>query len=740
MLKAKKLVIMKLLGGGKMSNKLQYDEELKNEIIKNIEIKKLTLDQVRKAVHVKGETMQASFINILNELEEQGKIYLDDEGYYKIFDCKGLGKVQGVIHINQMGQGFVFIEYQGHKIKYLIREEHLNGALEGDIVVLNNIHHGKTNYADAHVEKIVKRATGKTIFEYAGDGEFIPYTIHGNVTVICPKEQLRKLVVGSRVLVDIDKERIAIIEHKAVFEGHIDKVIGHKDDPDIEVATIAAQHGFLKEFSEEVLEELKSIPDRVLPEDFENRKDLRDKQIFTIDGIDTKDMDDAISIQKISDNSYILSVHIADVSHYIKEGSALDKEAQKRGTSAYLADSVIPMFPHQISNGICSLNEGVDRLTKTVDMYIVNGEIIDYVIYDSVINSKKKMNYDDVNKILEQNIVPKGYEPFVEDLKTMQELSAILNQENAKEGKVDFASDEIKVIVSPTGEPLEFEARNQKTAEKLIENFMVAANSSVAEYHRWLETPEIYRVHGNPNDDNLITALKTLKQEGLCSKDEIDPLINKIKNGHYNSTDLNYFLNHFKDNENYLVISKLILKSMSKAKYSSSCDGHYGLGLNYYTHFTSPIRRHPDLIVHRLTNPYNNYTPEQLIPYYNILPEICEHDSQMEREADMAERETLDLKMAEYMQREFEADSGHIYSGRIINMTPYDTEIRLDNNVIGHVTPQDLAHAKHTGHNHKLKLGEKVYVLIKEISIPHRIIYFNLNYKELSKSKQLIKE
>ncbi len=716
-------------------------EELKNEIMQNIEFKKLTLDQVRKAMHIKGETMQASFIIAINELEEKGKIYLDEEGYYKKFDSKQLGKVQGTIHINQMGQGFVFIEYNGHKIKYLIKEENLNGALENDIVVLTSIHHGKTNYADAKVEKIIKRYSGKTIFEYNGNGEFIPYTIHGNVTVICPKEQLRKIVAGDRVLVTIDKERIATIENKAVFEAQIEKIVGHKDDPDIEVATIAAEHGFLKEFPEDVIQQLKTIPDKVTKDDLINRKDLRKKNIFTIDGKDTKDMDDAISIVKTKDDYYILSVHIADVTHYIKEGSPLDIEAKKRGTSAYLADSVIPMFPHQISNGICSLNEGVDRLTKTVDMYISpQGEILDYLIYDSVINSKKKMNYDDVNKILNQNTIPKGYEPFKDDLFTMQELSKLLTQNFQDKGKVDFASDEIKAIISPTGEPLSFEARFQHDAERLIENFMIAANSCVAEYHKWLETPEIYRVHGDPNDDNLVEALKTLKIEGLCPKEKADSLINKIKNGHYNSKDLNAFLENFKENENYLLISKIVLKSMSKAKYLSTCEGHYGLGLNYYTHFTSPIRRHPDLIVHRFTNPYDNYTPEQLLPYYSKLEEICDHDSKMEREADKAEKETLDLKMAEYMQREFENDHTTIYKGRIINMTPYDTEIRLDNNIIGHVTPQDLAHAKATGHNQKLKLGQKVYVLIKEVSIPHRIIYFNLNYKELSKAKQKVKE
>ena len=727
-----------------MINELSNIEDYKEEIKKNIDLKKLTKPELCKIMHIKGEIMRASFINALNELEIEGKIYLDEEGYYKRFDAKQLGKIQGEIHINNLGKGFVNIEKDGHKIKYLINEENLNGALEGDTVILKDIHHGKTNYADAKVEKIIKRAKGKTIFEYKGEGEFIPYTIHGNVTVICPKEELKQIVTGHRVLVDIGKEKIATIENKAIFEGHIEKIIGHKDDPDIEISTIAANHGFFKDFPEEVIKQLKEIPNEVTKEDIQGRKDLRSKKIFTIDGKDTKDMDDAISIVKFINGYYLLSVHIADVTHYIKENSPLDLEAKKRATSAYLADTVIPMFPHQISNGICSLNEKVDRLTKTVDMFISpEGHIISYEIYNSVINSKKKMNYDDVNKILDKKEIPKGYENFVYDLLVMEELSEKFNKTNKKEGKVDFASDEIKIITSPTGEALEFLEHVQRKGERLIENFMVAANSCVAEYYRWLETPQVYRVHGNPNDDSLINALKTLKKEKLCSKEMVDSLINKIKNGRYNSNDLNLFLEYYRKSENYGVISHLILTSMSRAKYSSSCDGHYGLGLSYYTHFTSPIRRHPDLMVHRLLDPYHindtkEYSEQELKEYTHILPEICEYDSKMEREADQAEKETLDLKMAEYMQKEEKINPGKVYQGRIIDMTPYDTKIKLDNNVIGHVTPQDLAHAKAIGHNKKLKLGEKVYVLIKEVSIPNRIIYFNLNYKELSKPRQKV--
>ncbi len=724
---------------GKM-HKILEKEEIKKDILDNVNIKKLTKSQLRKCAHIKGEINEASFINVLNELEEEGKLYYDEDGYYKIFNSKQLGKVQGEIHINKTGQGFVFIMQGKRKIKYLINKENINGALDGDKVILTDINpNNKTHYADAKVEKVIKRNKEKAIFEYAGKGEFLPYGISENITVLCPKEQLIGLVCGDRVLVKVGKDLLAQIEGKLIFQGDIEKHVGHKDDPGIDIQTIAASHGFFKDFPKEVENQLKTIPDKVTEEELIGRKDLRNKTIFTIDGKDTKDMDDAISIDIAENGDYILGVHIADVTHYVKEGTPLYEEAKLRGTSAYLADSVIPMLPHQLSNGICSLNENEDRLTKTVEMIIDKntGKIKDYYIFDSVINSKKKMNYDDVNKLLEESIVPKGYEQFVADLLNMRFLAALLNENRKKLGKVDFFSDEIKVITSPTGDPIEFEARNQKTAERLIENFMIAANTCVAEYHSYLSVPFVYRTHGSPNDDNLLETLKLLKIEGLCDKIHTDALINKIKNDRYTSNDLNEFINHYKNKETYPVISNLILRSMSKAIYSSHNDGHYGLGLKYYTHFTSPIRRFPDLEVHNLINQY--YTYEDIPKILNNeleLPIICSHSSFMEREADKAELETLDLKMAQYMQ----SCIGEIMEGQIIKMSPYDNEIRLENNIIGHVTPQDMHHAQKVGHNKKIKLGEKVYVLVKDVSVPHRVVYLSLAYKELSKAKQKVKK
>ena len=707
---------------------------IKELILENISKKKLTSKELRSLIHIKGEKEEAAFFSALNELEIEGKIYLDNKGYYQEFDEKKLNKVQGEIRITNTGNGFVIKKSPKGKRKYIIKINDLNGALDGDIVVLNHFGNNGTNYLDARVEKIVKRSDKNAVFEYIGSNTFIPYNVHGKIKVVCP-DTLNKLVAGNLVVIKIGKVFIAEVNEELFYEGTVTKIIGHKDDPEIEVAAIAATHGFFNEFPEDVLEELKEIPDHVLEEEIEGRVDLRKEKIFTIDGADTKDMDDAISIKKDGEN-YILSVHIADVNHYVKEGSSLDREAFIRGTSAYLADSVLPMLPHELSNGICSLNENVDRLTKTVKMIInQEGKIIDYEIFDSVINSRKKMTYEDVNEILEKNNMIEGYEDYIDDLKLMQELSLILREKRKKRGNIDFSSNEVKAIVTKEGTPTAFEQRTQKTAEKIVENFMISANEIVTTHYSYMDLPFVYRIHGDPHDDALIEAINFLKAEGLCNG-IANNLLNKINNGTYTSRDLDLFIESFKGTDNYGVVSNHILTSMSKARYSNINEGHYGLALKFYTHFTSPIRRYPDLWVHRLIDYYNHFETvfDKLDSIESLLPEICAHSSKMEREADTAESETLDLKMAEFIKDYI----GEEFTGQITKMTPYGMEVKMENNIKGTVRPEEVSSAKRKL-NQKFKLGEKICVIVKDVSVPHRVIYLEIKYAMDNKPKQKTK-
>lgn len=708
--------------------------DIREDIIERLKIKKLTSRQLCKMMHIKGEEQQAAFFSILNKLEEEGIAYQDDRGFYQYFDEQKLGRVQGTLHMTQTGYGIVKITEGKKKRKFLLRKNELNGALDGDTVVLTDLKKGNNNYESARVEKIVKRSEG-TIFEYKGEDIFVPYNGFGDIKVTCNRELMSGLVEGHLVLMKVSNHVSAKAKRELLFDGQVKRIVGHKDDPDIDMKTIAETKGFALNFSKKAMQELETIPDEVKEEELEGRVDLRGERIFTIDGIDTKDMDDAIGIRKDGD-CYVITVNIADVSHYIKEGSALDEEARNRGTSLYMADSVIPMLPHQLSNGICSLNPNVDRLTKTVEITISpKGKIISYNLYKSVIRSQMKMNYDDVNKILLKGIVPKGYEPFVEDLKTMQELTEILINIRKNKGNIDFASSEVKINLSENESDLSFESRTQEIGERIVENFMILANAIVAEHFSYLGLPFCYRVHGDPHEDGLISTLKFLKAEGLCNGNA-NSLINKISNGTYKARDLREFIDSFKGTENYGLISHYILTNMSRAKYSSINEKHFGLALDYYTHFTSPIRRYIDLIIHRLFDMYLD-----LVEAYNIapriesqLPEICEHSSYMERQADAAEIEHLELMMAKYAINHVD----EAFRGQIIGMTPYGMNIKLENNVRGYVSPEDVSRAKKRL-NRTFKLGSNVYAVIKDVSIPHRIIYLKIkeNPENQPKTKKL---
>ena len=404
-----------------------------------------------------------------------------------------------------------------------------------------------------------------------------------------------------------------------------------------------------------------------------DRKDLTDVTIFTIDGDDTKDIDDAVSIKK-EDGYYILGVHIADVTNYVKEGSPLFESAYEKGTSSYLADTVLPMLPHELSNGICSLNEGVDRLTIRCVMKIdTRGKIVDHDIFPSVINSKKKMTYKNVNKIIMEDIIPEGYENFADDLKLMHELAQILRKEKINRGYIDFDLDEAKIIQDENGKAIDVVKRQQLDGEKLIEDFMIAANETVATHIYNMDLPFVYRIHGKPNPEKIedfVNFVKLLGYKLDVSTEDITP--KKMQD----------ILDSLHEKKEFEILSDMLLRSMKKAVYSSNNIGHFGLASKIYTHFTSPIRRFPDLMVHTLLHKYlfENMVNMPTIRYYeNYLPDACEHASKKEVDAQSAEREVLDMKMAEYM----ESHIGQEYTGIISGVTNFGLFVKLPNLIEG---------------------------------------------------------
>ncbi len=525
------------------------------------------------------------------------------------------------------------------------------------------------------------------------------------------------------------------------------KRIGHIDDPDIDLRIIAVSKAIKIEFNKSSLEQLETIPTKVTEEEIKDRYDLRDKLIYTIDGADTKDMDDAISVGKNEKGNYILGVHIADVPYYVKKDTPLYNEALERATSVYLIDKVIPMLPHQLSNGICSLNEGEDRLTTSCIMEInANGDIIDSKIVESVINSKKKMTYEDVDKILMEGIIPEGYEDFVDNLKLCNELSFILNKNYQKGGYLHFKDNSVKIITDENGFPIKFEPLKVKAGRKIIENFMLAANKTVAETYEY--RPFYFRIHEEPDKKDLEEVLKILYDSGY-----------EIPYQNVDKYKLNKIFKQIYDQGNYSVISPHLLTIMKKAAYSSHNIGHFGLGFDIYTHFTSPIRRFPDLEAHRLMKEYNdpNITERVFLENESKIPNICEHVNEKEIAADEAEMEAVKLKMAEYMKKH----ENEYFNGKIISIGPKFVSVRLENGIVGKVELRDIKNDLYyfdkknhtvTGINSgiEIRLADYVRVKVTHVSIRKRSISFTLTEKlhiqdkQTEKSngneKQLVKE
>ena len=688
------------------------------EILKE-ETKGQNINEINNKLHLRGMEEITELEDNLKELVTEGVLHMSKNREYMLMSNTKSLKV-GKLRINKNGNGFVECEPED----IFVHSNDLNGAINGDFVEVEIKTRLNDPEPEGYIRNVLKRDLKNVVGEMVKDKKtlaFKPDDEKLNIAVKLTKESMKGCVEGHKVIISIIKE----IGNRT-FLGKVEKIIGHKNDPGVDILTIAAKHSIETEFSEEVKRELKNIPDEVCENDLIGRTDLTKEMIFTIDGDDTKDIDDAISVKRDGKN-YVLGVHIADVSNYVKVGSALYDSAFSRGTSSYLADTVIPMIPHQLSNGICSLNPEVIRLTISCVMTIDgNGKVISYDIFPSYIKSRKQMTYKNVNKILDENIIPEGYGEFADTLKLMHELSKILRQEKINRGYIDFGIDEAKVIQDENGKAIDIVKRVQGTGEKLIEDFMIAANETVATHISNLDLPFIYRVHDIPNAEKIEDFSNLIKQMGY----QIHTNLNKIT-----PVTMQKLLNEFRDKDEFVILSDMLLRSMKKAIYSTNNIGHFGLASKNYTHFTSPIRRFPDLTVHRLLRTYlfeNRIDMETINFNAKYLIDVAEHSSETEVNSVEAERDVLDMKMAEYM----ESHIGEEYEGIISGVTNFGMFVELDNLIEGlvHISTLDgfytyvpeMLSLISANKKNKYRIGDRVKIIVTNANKNQGIIDFEL--------------
>ena len=605
----------------------------------------------------------------LNRLCMEAQIYYSEKKKrYTLFS--NTNYMKGKLIVNPKGYGFVILD-DNDREDIFINSRNMLDAKSNDIVLVEYINkHNK----EGKVTKVIKRDESNLVglFDSENGIDYVILDKKEYGKYIIPKGFSKGAVPGHKVLV-------RRLFNGAFNEAEVIKIIGHKNDVGIDILSYVYEYGFDPTYSDDVMAEVEKIPSEVSEEEMLSRTDLRDKMIFTIDGKDTKDIDDAISIEKIDNDKYILGVHIADVSHYVKKGSYLDDDAYERGTSVYLVDRVVPMLPHKLSNGICSLNPNVDRLAMSCVMEINGkGYVSNYQIFKSVIRSKKQMNYDDVNSILEDNVIPSGYEEYVDTLRTMNELSNILRKKMVRHGYIEFNIKEPKIIVDDSGHPVDIKICEQRTGEKLIENFMIVANETVAGFIEDKNLPGIYRVHDKPNKEKLIEYLKFLSIKGYNIKADVN---------RFSPKDYQNIINKFKNDPARDILGTLAIQTMSKAKYSDINIGHYGIASKRYSHFTSPIRRYPDLTLHRLLKVYLGTPNSKVIDSWRkSLPGISIQTSKKELDSVDCERDVEKMKKAEYMMDHI----GEVYTGVISGIMDFGFFVMLDNTVEGLVRLDSL--------------------------------------------------
>ena len=755
-------------GGGIVPNYADRKKKIL-QVINDKHYKPLKQKELAFLLQVAQEDRE-EFREILAELVKEGKVLLTKRGKYQsLSEVTKIGMFTG----HQKGFGFVTVE--GEEEDYYIPDFATGGALHNDKVMIKIMKAPEGRRKEAEVVKIMEHGNTEVVGYYQKSKSFgfvIPDNQKISDDIFISKKDSMGAVTGHKVVVKLT----SFGDNKRKPEGKVVEILGHVNDPGTDILSIVRAFNLPMEFPEQVMEYLERIPDVVSEEEVKDRMDIRNWRTVTIDGEDAKDLDDAITLTR-HENSFQLGVHIADVTHYVKEHSPLDKEALKRGTSVYLVDRVIPMLPHKLSNGICSLNAGEDRLALSCIMDIDNsGRVVGHKIAETIIHVDRRMSYNQVDAILKVNAIRNGgtydnvdygkgihrvtndkvtadiqdiklclndgteivgenilteYEDYLEYFTNMQELSDVLRTKRMNRGSIDFDFPESKIILTKEGEPIEIGPYDRNPAHKIIEDFMLLANETIAEDYFWQDVPFEYRVHGTPDEEKLQRLSSMIANFGYHFKSISDDIHPK---------EFQKLLKRIEGTPEEGFISRMTLRTMQQARYSTDCSGHFGLATKYYCHFTSPIRRYPDLQIHRIIkeNLQGRLHEKRLAHYAGVLPQVAEANSQNERRAQEAEREVEKLKKVQYMSKRI----GEVYEGIISGVTGYGFYVELPNTIEGMVRiasiPDDFyiyyednmsIVGKDTGKSYVM--GQNVRVKVVHVDKLSRTIDFELAQEDL---------
>ena len=665
---------------------------------------------------------------MINSLISEGEVFETKKG--KLVTTKSINLKTAVFMANAKGFGFARLEDSNDNDIYIPPESTLNAMNKDKILVRITVPSYNGKRASGEVVKILSPAKEGVVGTF-DEGRGFGFVICDDKKIndiFIPKGSTKGAVTGSKVVVNITKRP----SPNKCAEGEVIEILGHKDDPGVDILSIIRQFDLPVDYPEDVYEQTEDMPEDITEAEIEGREDLRNIQTVTIDGDDSKDFDDAVSLDILENGNFLLGVHIADVSHYVTEGSPLDKEAYKRGTSVYLVDRVIPMIPHRLSNGICSLNPDTDRLTLSCIMEIDReGTVVNHKIVESVIHSNCRMTYTKVNNVIENNDPDqiKEYEEFVPMLRDMDKLRKILNNRRKLRGAVNFDFPEPKIILDSEGKVLDIKPYERNSATNLIEEFMLVCNETIAEDYYWQGIPFVFRNHDQPDEEKIEGLKKLISAFGyrIKGKGEIHPM------------EIQKLIEKVKDTPQEHIISRMVLRSMKQAKYQAENIGHFGLAAKFYCHFTSPIRRYPDLQIHRIIKEVieGKLTENRIKHYDSMLSEIAYHCSTTERTSDDAERETDRLKMAQYMQEHI----GEEYNGLISGVTSWGIYVELENTVEGMVPLNEIDDDFYEYEEENLRvvgrrtgkiymLGDEVRVRVIRTDIQARTIDFMFVEKE----------